>query len=299
MSLSVSPPRPRWRRRPRSRRPGAGWGLILLLASFVPLMGAAVPLAIVDILFQQSDGGEPLPIGFTYVAGSTVYFSFQIEGYKASPDEKVHLSYQVEALDPQGVRIMEPIQYVVEATLTLEDKHWKPTVHHEIAIPPVAASGTYKIVITVTDEVAHTTVTKEIPFGVRGHHVEPSATLVIRNFHFYRGEQDNEALQVAAYRPGDSIWARFDITGFKYGEGNAIDVSYDVAVSAPSGKVIYTQPEAAVEKTQSFYPKRYVPGAMSLETKADTRPGTYGVLITVHDGIGRQTYEAHQNFTIE
>jgi hypothetical protein len=157
----------------------------------------------------------------------------------------------------------------------------------------------YKITVTITDEVAHSSATREIPFEVRGHRVEPSDRLIVRNFHFYRSDQDEEALKTAAYRPGDSVWARFDIIGFKYGEGNSVNVSYDVAVTAPSGKVIYTQPDAAVEKTQSFYAKRYVPGDMSLQTKPDTRPGTYGVVITVHDRVGNQTYEARQNFTIE
>ena len=70
-------------------------------------------------------------------------------------------------------------------------------------------------------------------------------------------------------------------------------------MTSPSGKVLYSQPEAAVDKSQSFYPKRYVQGSMSLETKRDTRPGEYGVLITAHDNIGKQTFEARQNFTIE
>ena len=56
---------------------------------------------------------------------------------------------------------------------------------------------------------------------------------------------------------------------------------------------------AAVEKSQSFYPKRYVPGSMSLNLQPNIRPGEYGMVITVHDQIGSQTYEARQNFSIE
>jgi hypothetical protein len=256
-------------------------------------------LAIVSPLMEQSDGGGALPPGFTHVPGETIFFSFKVEGYKASSAERVNLSYQIEAFDPNGVPIVEPVKDIAEATLAPEDKNWKPLVHHEIPIPTLAPSGTYRIVASIKDLIGEATATKEVTFQVRGHAVEPSATMVVRNFHFYRKEDDFEALPKAAYQAGDAVWARFDIIGFKYGEANAIDVTYGVTVTAPSGKVLYTQAEAAVDKSQSFYPKRYVPGVMSLETRHDTRAGEYGVVIAVRDGVGGQTCESRQSFTIE
>jgi hypothetical protein len=273
--------------------------LVLLGALVSPLAEAAAPLAIVNPRISDTDGGGALPPGFNHFPGETMFFSFQVDGYQASADGKVHLSYTVDAYDPRGVRILEPIEAEVVDTLAPQDKAWKPTVRLEIAIPPLADSGAYKIAVSVKDEIAHAAAAKEIPFEVRGHQVDPSATLVVRNFRFYRGEQDSEPLPKPAYRPGDAVWARFDITGYKYGEGNAIDVSYDVAVMAPSGKELWRQNEAAVEKTQSFYPKRYVPGSMSLNLQPKIRPGEYGVVITAHDRVGGQTCEARQNFTIE
>ena len=213
--------------------------------------------------------------------------------------DRVHLSYKLDAFDPHGVRIMEPVAAEIEETLAPEDKNWKPSVRQEITIPPLADSGTYKIAISVTDVVGKATATKEVPFEVHGRRVDPSDTLVIRNIRFFRGEEDSKALSKAAYRPGDAVWARFDIIGYKFGDANAIDVSYDVAVLAPSGKVLYTQPQAGSDKSQSFYPKRYVPAVFSLATKPDTRPGEYTLSLTAHDGVGNQTFEARQSFTIE
>jgi hypothetical protein len=70
-------------------------------------------------------------------------------------------------------------------------------------------------------------------------------------------------------------------------------------VLAPSGKVLYSQPQADSEHSQSFYPKRFVPAVMSLVTKPNTHPGEYVVVLTAHDGVGNQTSEARQGFTIE
>jgi len=271
--------------------------LIPLLAS--SLFAATVPLAVVRPMVSDRDGGAALPSSSVHIPGETMFFSFQVDGFTASSADRVHLSYKIDALDPHGVRLMEPAAAEIEETLAPEDKNWKPTVRQEIVIPPLAGSGTYKIVISVSDLVAKATATKEVPFEVRGRSVDPSDTLVIRNVRFYRSEDDREALPKAVYRPGDAVWARFDIIGYKYGDGNAIDVSYDVSVLSSSGKVLYTQAPAGEDRSQAFYPKRYVPAVFSLATKHDTRPGEYTVAITAHDGVGSQTFEARHSFTIE
>jgi hypothetical protein len=273
--------------------------VLLPVALACSLWGAAAPLAVVRPTVSDRDGGAAVPSSFVHDPGETMFFSFQVDGYTASSADRVHLSYKLDAFDSHGVLIMEPVAAEIEETLAPEDKNWKPTVRQEIVIPPLADAGAYKIVISVTDVVGKATATKEVPFEVRGRRVDPSGTLVIRNIRFYRGEDDREALSKPAYRPGDAVWARFDMIGFKYGEANAIDVSYDVAVLAPTGKTLYTQSQAGADRSQSFYPKRYVPAVMSLATKHDTHPGEYTVLITAHDGVGNQTFEARQSFTIE
>ncbi len=293
---------PRDRQHPHVRQhpaPSTHHLLAVLLLTVTSLCAATAPLAIVRPTVSDRDGGAAVPGSYVHDPGETMFFSFQVDGFTASSADRVHLSYKLDALDPHGVRLMETVAAEVEETLAPEDKSWKPTVHQEIVIPPLAGSGTYTIAISVNDLVAKATATKEVPFEVHGRRVDPSDTLVVRNIRFYRGEDDREALPKAAYRRGEAVWVRFDIIGFKYGDGNAIDVGYSVSVLAPSGKAVYTQPEAGADKSESFYPKRYVPAVFSLATKPDTRPGDYTVAITARDGVGKQTFEARQGFTIE
>jgi hypothetical protein len=272
-----------------------GCGVLLACS----LCAATAPLAVVRPIVSDRDGGAAVPGSFVHDPGETMFFSFQVDGFTPSSADRVHLTYKLDAFDPHGVRLMEPATAEIEETLAPEDKNWKPTVRQEIVIPPLADSGTYKIAISVTDIIGKASAAKEVSFEVRGHRVDPSETLVIRNIRFYRGEDDSKALPKAAYRPGDAVWARFDIIGYKFGEANSIDVSYDVAVLAPSGKVLYSQPQAGADRSQSFYPKRYVPAVFSLATKHDTHPGEYSVSVTAHDAVGNQTFEARQSFTIE
>jgi hypothetical protein len=255
-------------------------------------------LTIVNPTIRQMEDGAPLPPGFTHTPGEILFYSFQVAGYKAA-DDKIHLTYEINALDPAGVKLVEPIKGTVEAALAPQDKEWKPKIHPEIALPVMMGSGTHKIVAHVRDDIANAETSKEIAFEVRGHEVAPSATLVVRNFHFYRSEEDPNALAAAAYRAGDSVWARFDIIGYKFGDGNKVDVSYGIAVENSDGKVLYSQDEAAVEQGGSFYPKSYVPGQMSLTTQSNMRPGDYFLVVKVADRIGGQNFAAKEKFTVQ
>jgi hypothetical protein len=271
----------------------------LLAATAAPPASAAPgPLAIVNAGIRQMEDGAALPAGFTYVPGEVLFFSFQVAGYQTA-EQKVHLTYEIQPLDPQGVRFLEPISGTVVETLAPEDKEWKPKIHPEIPLPTLAGSGVYKIVVKVTDDLAKATVTKEVPFEVRGREVAPSDTLVVRNFHFYRGEDEPTPLASAIYRPGDVVWARFDIIGYKFGDGNKVDVSYGIAVLNAAGRVLYSQDPAAVEQSASFYPKRYIPGAMNLNLQSNIRPGDYFIAVTVRDLVGDRKYETKEKFTVE
>jgi hypothetical protein len=274
---------------------------ILLLASAAVLLHAAsVPFAILKPSVSDMEDGPAVPPSFTFVPGQFVFLSFDVAGYQVSPERKLHLSYQVDAFDPKGIRLMETIANTLDTTLSDEDKNWKPKMRQQILLPPLAAgSGAYKIAIRVTDDLAKATVSQEISLQVRGREVAPSDTLTVRNFHFYRGEEDRDPLAVAAYKPGDTLFARFDIIGYKFGPHNSVDVDYGISILAPGGKVLFAQEKAAEEKTSSFYPKAYVPGSMNLNIYKDTRPGQYTVVCTTRDHIGNQTYEAKGTFTVE
>jgi hypothetical protein len=260
---------------------------------------AAAGLEVVRPIVAQSDGGVMAPAGFQHVAGETLFFSCRVAGYAKTPEEKVNLAYSVQSFDPKGVPLTEIYKNELVTDVTPQDKEWMPKISTEIQIPPLVAAGTYKILIKVEDMVAKTNAELSVPFEVRSKTVEPSDTLVTRNFQFFRGDEDSAPLQKPVYRGGDAVWTKFDIIGFKYGEKNHVDVSYVTSIISPSGKVLWTQPEPAVEQSESFYPKRYVAATMGINLLANTKPGEYTIAVTITDAVGKQTYEAKQTFTVE
>ncbi len=273
--------------------------LFLILVLAISVLAAPAPLAVVRPIISDSEGGAALPKSADYIPGETLFFSCRISGYKKTVDEKIHLTYSVEVFDPAGVALVELFKNDITDEVGPQDKEWMPKIQTEIAIPPLIASGTYKIVVKTEDLVGKENAELTVPFQVRARRVDPSDTLTFRNFGFLRSEDDTQLLDKPAYRPGDTVWARFDITGFRYGPKNKIDVSFVDSILDGSGKVLFTRPDATTEQSESFYPKRYITASLSFNIQKNTQPGTYAISVQVKDAVGNQTYEAKETFTVE
>ncbi|HTM47482.1 MAG TPA: hypothetical protein VL285_02300 [Bryobacteraceae bacterium] len=271
----------------------------LVAVPFVLQAAGPKPLKITEAAIHQTEDGPLPPPGTLHVPGEVIFFSCRLEGFEVSPEKKVSLTYNFAAVDPGGVPLAEPASGKIEVELSPQDKEWKPKIRQNVLIPPLAESGTYKLNISVKDQLSGSTGAAEVPFEVRGHAVEPADSLVIRNFRFLRTEEDAAPLKIAAYRPGDAVWARFDITGYKFGPGNQREVAYTVQVSRADGRVLMPPGEPSVDKGSSFYPMRYAPSAISFAVQPKTPPGEYTVLISAQDRIGQQTCELKQTFQVE
>ena len=53
-----------------------------------------------------------------------------------------------------------------------------------------------------------------------------------------------------------------------------------------------------VERSDSFYPKRYVAASMSITLAPNTTPD-YIIAVAANDVVGKQTYEAKEPFNVE
>jgi hypothetical protein len=245
------------------------------------------------------EGGVPDSPGTQHVPGETLYFSCRIVNYTRSSDDKVRLAYTVQAFDPAGIPIAEASHDNIQAEVAAQDHDWRPMIATEVAIPPLAPAGVYKIAVKVDDLVAKTSAQLDVPLRVRGHPIQFGTALSIQNIHLFRGENDTEPVAKPAYRPGDVVWAKFDIAGFKYGERNKLDVSYLTALVTADGKVLWQQTEPAAEQSESFYPKHYIPAEFGLNLDKNIHAGEYAITIAVKDAVGNQTCEARQVFTVE
>jgi hypothetical protein len=280
-------------------------GLIRVLAALlfaILLPAQQAELRIVQAALHEYEDGPSIPKGYRFNSGDQIFLSLRVAGFKATPgeDKRVSLTYTAQAEDERGRLLESAVSGKVAASLAAEDKEWMPKIRYSFGVPPLADPGTYRIRIAVRDELAGTQAAAEIPFTVRGRTVEPSDTLVIRNFRFLRdAEQDGPALNPPVYRPGEPVGGRFEITGYQYGEKNAFSVEYGIEVLKANGERILEEPKAASEQNATFYPKRYVEGSLQLGFKPELPKGEYAVVITTRDLVGNQVRQERFTFQIE
>src|SRR5437588_1487347 len=152
-----------------------------LLASAALLLATPKQLLLEHPALHQFEDGPDLAADFPFAAGETVYFDFQIANYFRSENDKVGLTWNAQVQDSSGVPVIVPQFGKVMTELTPEDKKWQPKVRLQIPIPGYALTGTYKISVLVTDDLAKTSATRDFTFQVRGHEPPGAAALEIRN----------------------------------------------------------------------------------------------------------------------
>jgi hypothetical protein len=274
------------------------WLSLLVVAALPAVAQQKKPLTIVNAALLEAEGGFPAAPDTVRQPGETLYLSFHVQGYTVDRNSRVRLSYRIDALDPGGVAFVEPEEGKIDTELAPQDAKWVPRIRASPVLPPFADSGRYRLVVRVSDELGKTQVSQELHFQVRGRSVQPSDTLVARNFQFSR-QEDGESLPAPAYRRGETLWAAFDITGYKGGEKNQVWVDYGLAVVNAEGKVLFQQAEPAEEKGTSFYPRRYVHAVFSLNLEAGIAAGEYAIVLNVRDRVGNQAVESRHRFTVE
>jgi hypothetical protein len=268
----------------------------LLVALLPAALGAAATLQLVKPVVSQSEGGDADPPGFEHVAGETLYFTCRVDGFMKSED-KVHLTTSVQAFDPRGVALADVDNNAILEQVSAQDKDWQPKVESTVEIPPLAPAGEYKILIKVKDYYSDASAELPVTFRVRGARVEPSDRLVVRNFGFYRAQEGGQVVATPIFHDGSTLYARWVITGYKYGENNKVDINWTVSILS-GDKVLKSFDTAADQSEGTFYPKPWVEGEFDVPLQK-VLPGAYVLLIRVKDVTGKQEIESRHQFTVE
>ena len=277
---------------------------VLLLLSCFSLPGAE-KLEIEKFALRQFEDGPALPASHEFLPGETIFWSFRVKGYHINKtandvgdeESRMKLTWALRATDPKGVTIEKERAGHVEARLFDQDKDWTPRAADSFVLPPFAPNGIYHATVTVKDETGEAKA--ELEFKVRGDTIEPSDTLIGRDVRFLRSENDQIPRHNPAYQAGDTLWVRFEITGYKFGEKNRYEVEYGLKILGTNGETMFTQPVAAKETSESFYPQHYVPGLLSLGLNKDLPKGSYTMVITMRDKVGDQTWETKEPFQVQ
>lgn len=271
---------------------------------------SAADLGFQRIVLLEYEDGPPLRPGFEHRPGETIWFNARVEGFQRNTLDKdenldqVRVSWQARALDPDGTLIAPPARGIVEEQLRPEDKTYTPKILVSFMIPQFVPRGTYKVALTVRDELAKKDLNGQVEFRVSGDDpVKGEPELGLRSFRFLARENDRFALNPAVFKPGAPMFARFDVIGHKLEGNNHFSVEYFIEILGPPNaegvqKSVLKQDPPTADEGESFYAQRWVPGGFGLTLDPMVAPGEYTLVVTIRDKVAKTEAEARQSFEI-
>ncbi|MBV9303497.1 MAG: hypothetical protein JOY62_09830 [Acidobacteriaceae bacterium] len=261
-------------------------------------------LAIIEAGVQDSEDAPFVPSDYQFLPGEFVYSTFKIAGFTVKSEdrgavERISLGYEVTPQDSKGIALASPTSGTIEVEVNPEDKNWMPMRRCSFLIPSYVAAGEFRIHVVAKDLFSGTEAAKDVPFRIGGTVVQLVDKVAVQNFRFLRQENDRHALDVAAYRPGDTVHISFEVIGYKLGPQNQYRLAYTVTVLRPDGKPFLPQPQTGELAASTFYPAQFVPANFNLTTSGDSARGEYIILLTIRDLIGNQFYQMREPFSLE
>lgn len=290
-----------------------GWPLVLAVSTFAGSFAAvgSQPASPDDPAEEESLSLENLDLldmrdGFAisedtvFSPGDTIHLYFQIKGYRVTRQDRLHLTWGVEALDPQGRRFFPPDSGEVVTELAPQDEGWMPIVRYSPRIPDHAGGGKYSVRVSVRDELAGTELAHVVEVEVAGPLLRAADPLAVRGLRLtrqaYRRVASPEAdLSPASvlgsdvepglvFRGGEEIVASFLITGFQVEADNRFAVECRAWVTDEDGDVAAAFGSRR-QTGRPSYPRQWLPAELSMHLQPDLRPGTYSLMLEVRDAI--------------
>ena len=264
---------------------------------------ASGDLRLAFVAYTNYEGGPPMPAPIEFLPGEQVVFRAKVGGFRVSETEyqryAVWVSYEMSAVDFRGLPIGKLKKGEIKESVHKEDKDWYPTLDYLFLLPSMAEYGEAELRIKVRDEFSKREKTFVQKILVKGRKLPQMDSVGVISFGFYRRQEDVSALPAGVYRPGSTLWAKFDVAGYRIEEGNRFHVECDVQVRDAEGEVLFEQPSAISREESPDYPQRYVPGVFSLEIKPGTKRAAYSIAVIAHDRLAGTTQESVHSFSVE
>jgi hypothetical protein len=253
-------------------------------------------LQVVRLDLLDSFADYPIADDSVFAPGDTVNVAFNLKGYTESETYRMKVSWKVSTTGPADLPFAPGNEGLFDLELAPEDEEWEPLVRYQAQLPYHLPAGTYGIHVEAKDELSGATAEGHLDVHVAGAAVVRSDVLSLQNFTFSL-TAGGTPLRQAVFGPGATIFASFDITGYKLGEGNSYELSSHLALLDVEGSKVYSFNPAS-EKGASFYPKLSVPASFRFDLNPTIKPGIYTLVLTVTDLVGQQSLSSQKTFEV-
>jgi len=108
-------------------------------------------------IVAQSDGGIPTPASYEHVAGETLFSPAAWRLFEIAGRRRSTWPIRCRRSMRKASRLSSCTRTSLVTEVAPQDKEWMPKIETKCKIPPLVASGTYKIVVKAEDVLAKTT----------------------------------------------------------------------------------------------------------------------------------------------
>lgn len=112
----------------------------------------------------------------------------------------------------------------------------------------------------------------------------------------YRESKDGPVRAAAPYRPGDQVYASYELKGAGLGAQNQVNLVFNITLLDPSGTAVESITNSL---NQSITPGAPILGNFRFPVRGFYPGGVYKVAIKVHDGVSNRDAEFFPSFTLE
>ena len=251
---------------------------------------------IIRLDLLDSFANYPIANDSVFAPGDVVNVAFNLKGYTESDTYRMKVSWKVSTTGPAKLPFAPGSEGLFDAELAPEDEEWEPLVRYEAQLPYHLPAGTYGIHVQAKDELSGETAEGNLAVHVAGAPVVQSDALSVQNFTFSL-TAGGTPLRQSVFRPGATIFASFDITGYKLGEGNSYELASHLELLDAEGAEAYSFNPAS-EKGSSFYPQLSVPASFRFDLDPTIKPGVYTLVLTVTDVVAQQSLSSQETFEV-
>lgn len=112
----------------------------------------------------------------------------------------------------------------------------------------------------------------------------------------FRESKEGPLRPAGPYRPGDQVYASYELQGASRGPQNQINLAFTITLLDPSGATVET---LTTGLNQAVDPSSPIQGNFQFPLKPYYPAGAYKVAIKVHDGVSNRDAEFFPGFTLE
>ena len=253
-------------------------------------------LQIIRLALLDSFANYPIAEDSVFAPGDTVNVAFNLKGYFENDTYRMKVSWKVSTTGPAKLPFAPGSHGLFDEELAPEDEEWEPLVRYQAQLPYHLPAGVYRIRVEAKDELSGAAAEGDLSVHVAGASVVQSDVLSLQNFTFSL-TAGGTPLRQAVFRPGATIYASFDITGYKLGEGNSYELSSHLDLLDVEGSQAYSFNPAS-EKGANFYPRLSVPASFRFDLDPTIELGMYTLVLTVTDVVGRQSLSSQETFEV-